>query len=267
MSVPALCARAHPRSRGEHTISGFGFFGNTGSSPLARGTRTVTIEEYNGAGLIPARAGNTHCSGEWWSWCGAHPRSRGEHDELRCTTTESVGSSPLARGTRRELKTMGDFVGLIPARAGNTKIQSPSLKSRGAHPRSRGEHRARRWVSLIRQGSSPLARGTLLRAAGTGWWHGLIPARAGNTFVEHAKEIASRAHPRSRGEHLEAAHSGSGCWGSSPLARGTPNLRPDTQAFAGLIPARAGNTWWVRVRRFRARAHPRSRGEHGAFVC
>ena len=50
--------------------------------------------------------------------------------------------------------------------------------------------------------------------------------------------------------------------GSSPLARGTLNCRPNRLYNVRLIPARAGNTRRALARRPLARAHPRSRGEH-----
>ena len=50
--------------------------------------------------------------------------------------------------------------------------------------------------------------------------------------------------------------------GSSPLARGTPETGCSERLFAGLIPARAGNTRGIPPGTWKARAHPRSRGEH-----
>ena len=50
--------------------------------------------------------------------------------------------------------------------------------------------------------------------------------------------------------------------GSSPLARGTRYDMVFTPPKSGLIPARAGNTPRVPLRRAQCRAHPRSRGEH-----
>ena len=50
--------------------------------------------------------------------------------------------------------------------------------------------------------------------------------------------------------------------GSSPLARGTPPRDVNLESPKGLIPARAGNTWWQAKNSGRRRAHPRSRGEH-----
>ena len=51
--------------------------------------------------------------------------------------------------------------------------------------------------------------------------------------------------------------------GSSPLARGPLNARVDHDVPAGLIPARAGTTLRTASAAHRARAHPRSRGDHG----
>ena len=50
-----------------------------GSSPLARGTLCLFWNIWAGAGLIPARAGNTKGKEEQDGVRGAHPRSRGEH--------------------------------------------------------------------------------------------------------------------------------------------------------------------------------------------
>ena len=53
-------ARAHPRSRGEHRRCSFADLRAPGSSPLARGTLDPSVWFSPRAGLIPARAGNTH---------------------------------------------------------------------------------------------------------------------------------------------------------------------------------------------------------------
>ena len=56
---PTCGHRAHPRSRGEHGVIPGGQPGGVGSSPLARGTRSVRVVSVFLWGLIPARAGNT----------------------------------------------------------------------------------------------------------------------------------------------------------------------------------------------------------------
>ena len=73
------------------------------------------------------------------------------------------------------------FLGLIPARAGNTFVVALHLLKLGAHPRSRGEHLLFLSIEFALRGSSPLARGTRVFLLGRGGGVGLIPARAGNT--------------------------------------------------------------------------------------
>ena len=114
------------------------------------------------------------------------------------------------------------------------------------HPRSRGEHDTTLPPSTLRDGSSPLARGTQLRRA----WHRLperfIPARAGNTHSCPAPRPDSPVHPRSRGEHVVQG------LGHGGLIR--------------FIPARAGNTTPPSPPPPSATVHPRSRGEHFRMV-
>ena len=70
-----------------------------------------------------------------------------------------------------------------------------------AHPRSRGEHARYCEYSHSQGGSSPLARGTPFGVLTNEQAGGLIPARAGNTYVRLCRLPFDRAHPRSRGEH------------------------------------------------------------------
>ena len=112
--------RAHPRSRGEHTVTPHAFNDSGGSSPLARGTRSEGRSAGVVSGLIPARAGNTYRRFTASAFCRAHPRSRGEHPLPGNPSTPDAGSSPLARGTPRGLPGNLPSPGLIPARAGNT---------------------------------------------------------------------------------------------------------------------------------------------------
>ena len=111
-------------------------------------------------------------------------------------------------------------------------------------------------------GSSPLTRGKLR----LGWCppglHGLIPAHAGKTSTSNRRTGRDRAHPRSRGENRSARRWASSRSGSSPLTRGK-RVGGETDCSAlGLIPAHAGKTRSDHGRRYRTRAHPRSRGEN-----
>ena len=153
-------------------------------------------------------------------------------------------------------------MGLIPARAGNTPLASSPRRRFRAHPRSRGEHVIFAVLHAGLRGSSPLARGTLFVIKDDYKAGGLIPARAGNTQKSLHGGRSRRAHPRSRGEHQCGLSAVLIRRGSSPLARGTRFQCVHDAPHAGLIPARAGNTWTGCGRIFQRGAHPRSRGEH-----
>ena len=193
---------AHPRSRGEHVLAGAVAPPRVGSSPLARGTPFSIPSHHKKHRLIPARAGNTYLIITPNSMTAAHPRSRGEHWVEDDDENIYRGSSPLARGTRVPPYSETQTYRLIPARAGNTTGGRKPRCYWAAHPRSRGEHFVVFPDFGCGGGSSPLARGTLVR--GRVWRrHGrLIPARAGNTRRVCAWTARRSAHPRSRGEHF-----------------------------------------------------------------
>ena len=151
---------AHPRSRGEHTLLILPKHGLPGSSPLARGTRSVLIWPMSWGRLIPARAGNTFPLHRNRLLTAAHPRSRGEHPSGSATYQICHGSSPLARGTPTGGGGNTPRPRRIPARAGNTVASVVCKSPWTAHPRSRGEHPLRNVTSTPGCGSSPLARGT-----------------------------------------------------------------------------------------------------------
>ena len=75
-----------------------------GSSPLTRGARCFRIVSRHSFGLIPAHAGSTRFVADARGRFGAHPRSRGEHETEAPDLTKFMGSSPLARGTRRNVR-------------------------------------------------------------------------------------------------------------------------------------------------------------------
>ncbi len=192
----------------------------------------------------------------------AHPRSRGEHIRCRADGVCARGSSPLARGTPQFRCPQEPLVRLIPARAGNTSGALRFRRAAPAHPRSRGEHGTPSSGSLSVSGSSPLARGTHVSKAVPPKTVRLIPARAGNTQPVASSTLCLTAHPRSRGEHEPTPLRALETCGSSPLARGTPEVLRSIRSKARLIPARAGNTLMQALRLSVPSAHPRSRGEH-----
>ena len=128
------------------------------------------------------------------------------------------------------------------------------------HPRSRGVYpdapsRERRLC-----GSSPLARGLLLRGIAHRLVCRIIPARAGFTCSETVSRRWRWDHPRSRGVYGEQSSGTQHLPGSSPLARGLPHHILNSEPLIRIIPARAGFTRTMRVTRSQTKDHPRSRG-------
>ena len=258
----STASRAHPRSRGDHLKVVVRHISRAGSSPLARGPPCAADGYRRRSGLIPARAGTTKNSHGLHCKIRAHPRSRGDHCYRPAILRMGEGSSPLARGPRVEAAKAGEVYGLIPARAGTTIIMTTSSQKERAHPRSRGDHVICAVQASLCRGSSPLARGPHTTGLFASCALGLIPARAGTTYLAADTAHTARAHPRSRGDHAVTTILTTALAGSSPLARGPRDVAQQIGVTAGLIPARAGTTsYWCRFR-IPWWAHPRSRGDH-----
>ena len=172
---------AHPRSRGADRLAELVMGERAGSSPLARGGPLCSPRPTRWTGLIPARAGRTGSPFGAVVAPGAHPRSRGADHSRRSQPDLDGGSSPLARGGPVHGTVSQELLGLIPARAGRTRLRLSGHHSGGAHPRSRGADLIPASGGVTHTGSSPFARGgrLCLRPQQTG--RGLIPARAGRT--------------------------------------------------------------------------------------
>ena len=175
--------------------------GETGSSPLARGTPPAPPSSPTGCRFIPARAGNTGHGARSLRRPPVHPRSRGEHSCGIVPESLAHGSSPLARGTPPQRGLLGRNDRFIPARAGNTCPPAGWAPPTAVHPRSRGEHALGPELQAARAGSSPLARGTPRRRRQHRQRLRFIPARAGNTCSWAPGGATRSVHPRSRGEH------------------------------------------------------------------
>ena len=213
-------------------------------------------------GLIPAHAGKTPSVAARRGTARAHPRSRGENDDLMTKIWPEEGSSPLTRGKLRLCCNEAVRVGLIPAHAGKTSSAENSRCCSPAHPRSRGENLVCCGFSLHGVGSSPLTRGKLLLRSGSRTPKRLIPAHAGKTPTPSRRCKPSPAHPRSRGENYATQRNPVRPTGSSPLTRGKQEKYKRQCDENRLIPAHAGKTATPLLRRLIPRAHPRSRGEN-----
>ncbi len=193
----------HPRSRGDHYVAAHSLQEAGGSPPLARGP--PGDEDVVGVVLrfTPARAGTTRCSGWRRSRAPVHPRSRGDHPDLRCSDGPHYGSPPLARGPRGQRASPGSRARFTPARAGTTRRSSRRLRRRSVHPRSRGDHSRASDAPDHSRGSPPLARGPRAGVPGGGPGSRFTPARAGTTDRPIDSSRAGAVHPRSRGDHAD----------------------------------------------------------------
>mgnify|MGYP001669839845 FL=1 len=250
----------HPRSRGVYmnpfprrTIS-------AGSSPLARGLRTVRDVIRGGSGIIPARAGFTSAAKNSYTCAADHPRSRGVYAWCWERRSGLVGSSPLARGLHEPVPAAHDLGRIIPARAGFTNGAGCDSRRQWDHPRSRGVYEDLVLGGHGLGGSSPLARGLQTRRTGRPAGGGIIPARAGFTHTPPAPRAAPPDHPRSRGVYGPGFRRVSVYEGSSPLARGLPRPARHVAVQHRIIPARAGFTCAIRAIPASRGDHPRSRG-------
>ena len=137
-----------------------------------------------------------------------------------------------------------------------------SARTRRLIPAHAGKTWSRPCGSNARHGSSPLTRGKRRGTIRRGLCAGLIPAHAGKTVPDWEHKALPGAHPRSRGEnHRRSAPNGIKS-GSSPLTRGKRAKVCPRHYRLRLIPAHAGKTFSEPLRRSRAWAHPRSRGEN-----
>ena len=137
---PYVKCGAHPRSRGENSISRRSRARMRGSSPLTRGKRTSGRSVRRSRGLIPAHTGKTAAPGRPRGCRPAHPHSHGENFPASWSIEVPPGSSPLTRGKRGDSCREPDGGGLIPAHAGKTGCSTGLTSATRAHPHSRGEN-------------------------------------------------------------------------------------------------------------------------------
>ena len=197
---------------------------------------------------------------------GAHPRAGGENRRGLDASLRAGGSSPRGRGKQPPSWWRRVPGGLIPARAGKTSARIRWMTWTRAHPRAGGENGVLVDSHLCSRGSSPRGRGKPRPGASLTGPTGLIPARAGKTFISFPCHLGARAHPRAGGENMVGNLSVWCLTGSSPRGRGKPVARALGDLCPRLIPARAGKTFISFPHHLGVRAHPRAGGENGKLL-
>ena len=214
--------------------------------------------------IIPARAGFTEDDRHLLRYSADHPRSRGVYAATPRMAARMVGSSPLARGLLPRMNLNIVLLRIIPARAGFTCWFSTPISMSADHPRSRGVYSDVFHRRLEIQGSSPLARGLLIRDNYPYARIRIIPARAGFTDADIRRAYRGGDHPRSRGVYPCPSRAIGYARGSSPLARGLRQDSLSTIRMMRIIPARAGFTTPPPASLVAAEDHPRSRGVYSS---
>ena len=175
-----------------------------GSSPRGRGKPAASLSVMRSFRLIPAWAGKTADASVRTIVLMAHPRVGGENGGLAFSVGEAPGSSPRGRGKRRPNRQTGLPLGLIPAWAGKTQVQSSPNPIPSAHPRVGGENTQIKLFTHNHEGSSPRGRGKpgiRQRRRATSWAH---PRVGGENCARLAKRDLERgSSPRGRGKRLQ----------------------------------------------------------------
>ena len=117
-----------------------------------------------------------------------------------------------------------------PAAWGGHERQSPTYMAVDVPAQLQGQ--------VATPGVVPISAGQALAVSALG----LIPAHAGKTGFKAGDDLASGAHPRSRGENAPALVAARIARGSSPLTRGKRRGSRPHRPYHGLIPAHAGKT-------------------------
>ena len=256
-----MCGKAdHPRACGANSGLTYLVPSVAGSSPRVRGKRILGSLLRVGCRIIPARAGQTRCRRPVCSRCPDHPRACGANWHTRAVADGLYGSSPRVRG-KHVVEADGDSaIGIIPARAGQTRPPHTDWLSRPDHPRACGANYLTALIVFIAIGSSPRVRGKPRGLAAGQRGGRIIPARAGQT-VWGGQRGASRAdHPRACGANSSASAVTVTLPGSSPRVRGKQRASRQPDEHVRIIPARAGQTRWCREYRIPKPDHPRACG-------
>ena len=193
-----------------------------GTSPRARGKRSLENLSLSILWNIPACAGKTllHLVGTAKSQ--EHPRVRGENNDFASARKTGPGTSPRARGKHCQGWSEDERAGNIPACAGKTLSPLSFSCLIWEHPRVRGENRRLSRRPRQQSGTSPRARGKLRRGDQRLVGHRNIPACAGKTQEDYSCYVLRQEHPRVRGENVPLLFLVYMGGGTSPRARGKP---------------------------------------------
>ncbi len=177
----------YPRPRGATERQPPGESGANGLSPPARGNPCCLRPSAPSLRSIPARAGQPTGRERRVVIAKVYPRPRGATTELDVSFATLYGLSPPARGNRLRNVRRVLRIGSIPARAGQPRRWTCSLRRCQVYPRPRGATAHGTAGDLRCYGLSPPARGNLGDDGSNEMLPRSIPARAGQPLTHPIK--------------------------------------------------------------------------------
>ncbi len=259
--------RVHPRPRGGAARVLCAAMGRVGPSPPTRGSHRARDRARGHRRSIPAHAGEPAKHSTNAAVDRVHPRPRGGARSSSSTRGGSTGPSPPTRGSRAGRVHGEGLSGSIPAHAGEPPPPPAASDARWVHPRPRGGARTGSPAASGARGPSPPTRGSPVGVERPPSRFGSIPAHAGEPWGAARPTGRGRVHPRPRGGARWARSPKSSGPGPSPPTRGSLPRGVVLPHLVGSIPAHAGEPRPRRLRRVRARVHPRPRGGAVSDAC
>ncbi len=195
------------------------------------------------------------------SW--VHPRVCGGAAPTARRSATGSGPSPRVRGSRTHRAKVGDWIGSIPACAGEPRSSGRCRRRAGVHPRVCGG--AEHFLPMFGRydGPSPRVRGSRARRPEQPGRQRSIPACAGEPRVDPHSRLLRPVHPRVCGGASAFRLAAATADGPSPRVRGSRARRPEQPGRQRSIPACAGEPPHGRGCTFSGAVHPRVCGGAG----
>ena len=231
-----------------------------GLSPRMRGNRTVSVDEPDGTGSIPAHAGEPSSTRRSPRSNRVYPRACGGTEDWWAVQWTLTGLSPRMRGNRAHGHDGVQAGGSIPAHAGEPSVVSVPPALIWVYPRACGGTRTWMLACSAPTGLSPRMRGNLRRWGRPPPRSWSIPAHAGEPRRRHCRSRCQGVYPRACGGTRGIPPAACREMGLSPRMRGNPLAHSTRRSGAGSIPAHAGEPRSGPGRCRQTRVYPRACG-------
>ena len=171
-----------------------------GSPPRMRGKVGRNPHIVGERGITPAYAGKRHTGGTTCFCRKDHPRVCGEKAFGRASPRGRGGSPPRMRGKGKKTKSIRPRIGITPAYAGKSPLETGCCIVVGDHPRVCGERSRSAGTAGRITGSPPRMRGKVVRLWAAWPLCGITPAYAGKSHFGAVLVVPGEDHPRVCGE-------------------------------------------------------------------